>query len=293
MILKKFLVATAIIATFFSCTAPIDISTRDGKPVIVVYGCITDENKHQSVRLTESSPYFDEKTNYPVLEANVRVNTSDGKTYTFVGKENGDYLSTVRFAGSPGVTYSLVIDVDFDSDGTNEVYEAQTTMLPTVPADSIGVKLLDLMGFRHFAVNIYMQEPAETTNYYIYKYFINDTISNDTMSEFIISGDNPYNGSYLDGVTVTYLEDASDEDNIAMSGEWDNDHMVLPGDVIRLQILNIEEGYFNFIRECRQEKRGENPFFGGPPSNITTNISNGGVGYFTSYSLQEKSVVVP
>jgi hypothetical protein len=29
---------------------------------------------------------------------------------------------------------------------------------------------------------------------------------------------------------------------------------------------------------------GENPFFGGPASNIITNISNGGLGYFTTYA---------
>jgi hypothetical protein len=36
---------------------------------------------------------------------------------------------------------------------------------------------------------------------------------------------------------------------------------------------------------------GENPFFGGPASNIITNISNGGRGFFTTYPLSTTKTV--
>lgn len=281
-------------ALFFSCTAPIDINTRNSDPVIVIYGYITDEYKTQHIRITSSSPYFDENTNRAITDAEVRLITSTGEDYRFVSEEYGYYVSNRRFAGVPGVTYTLSVTVDFDGDGETELYEAETTLLPIVPVDSVDITVVDIMMYRHFALNFYMlQEPAETENFYLFKFFINDSISNDKISELIISDDRMYNGKEVPGATITYFEDATDEDVLEKNKDEDDVYMAVPGDRIRVQILNIEKGYYHFINQCISEKNGENPFFGGPPSNITTNFSNGAIGYFSSYCIQEKHTVVP
>ncbi|MDR0572786.1 MAG: DUF4249 domain-containing protein [Tannerella sp.] len=278
---------------FFSCTAPIDIKTKNSEFAIVIYGYLTDEYKFQYVRVTSSSPYFDEKTDYHISNAEVWVRSSNGEEYLFVSEKNGYYISHIKFAGIPGVTYNLSVEVDFDGDGETEIYEAKTTLLPIVPVDSINITLIDIMGYRHFSLNFYMQEPAETENCYLFKFFINDSISNDKISELLVSDDRMYNGEYIPGANITYFEDATDEDVIEKNKDNDDIYMAVPGDRIRLQVLNIEKGYYNFINECISEKYGENPFFGGPPSNIATNMSNGAIGYFASYCVQEKTTVVP
>ncbi|MDR2915985.1 MAG: DUF4249 domain-containing protein [Tannerella sp.] len=278
---------------FFSCTAPIDIKTRNSEPVIVIYGYLTDEYRYQYIRITSSSPYFDENTNRVSPDAEVWIKSSYGDEYQLLSEKNGYYVSNARFAGIPGATYSLSVEVDFDGDGEREIYEAETTLLPVVPVDSIDITPIDIMGYRHFSLNFYMQEPAETENYYLFKFFINDSISNDKISELLLSDDRMYNGEYVPGANITYFEDATDEDVIEKNKDEDDVYMAAPGDRIRLQILNIEKGYYNFISECISEKYGENPFFGGPPSNITTNLSNGAIGYFSSYCVQEKRAVVP
>lgn len=280
-------------ALFFSCTAPIDISTRNSEPVIVIYGYLTDEFKYQHIRVTSSSPYFDENSNRSITDAEVRLKTSTGDEYLFVGEEYGYYVSPRRFAGVPGVTYTLSVEVDFDGDGETEVYEAETTLLPIVPVDSIDITVIDIMMYRHFSLNFYMQEPAETDNFYLFKFFINDSISNDKISELVTSDDRTYNGEYVPGASIYYFEDATDEDVQKKNEDDDDEYMANPGDRIRLQILNIEKGYYHFINQCISEKNGENPFFGGPPSNITTNFSNGAIGYFASYCIQEKLAIVP
>jgi hypothetical protein len=56
------------------------------------------------------------------------------------------------------------------------------------------------------------------------------------------------------------------------------------GDTVAFSLFHIERGYYDFIGQCQDEMSGENPFFGGPASNIVTNISNGGFGYFTAYA---------
>ena len=284
--------ATCLLATalFFSCTAPIDIHTDDSEPVPVIYGYLTDEFRNQYVRVTRSSPYFHEAENEFISDAKVWVTSSTGREYPFVHDTNGYYISQRRFSAVSGVTYRLSVEVDFMNDGVIELYEAETTTLPKLPVDSINVTSLNIMGFHHYSLNLFMQEPSETNNYYLFKYVINDTVTNDRISDLIIADDEMINGEYMAGVSIRFFNAASDMEEI--SEDWDM-YFVNPGDRIRLQILNIEKGYYTFIRDCSTEKYGSNPFFGGPPSNIYTNLSNGAIGYFSSYCIQEKETVVP
>jgi len=274
---------------FFSCTAPIDIQTRNSEPVPVIYGYLTDEVKNQYIRITKSSPYFQEAENQFISNAKVWVTSSTGREYPFLHDANGFYVSQRRFSAVPNVTYHLSVEIDFMNDGVIELYEAETTMLPKVLVDSINVTSINIMGFLHYSLNIFMQEPPETDNYYLFKYFINDTISNDKISDLIIADDEMINGEYIDGVSIRYFNAASDQEEI--DDDWGM-YYVNPGDRIRLQILNIEKGYYTFIRDCSTEKYGSNPFFGGPPSNIHTNLSNGAIGYFSSYGIQAKVAIV-
>jgi len=277
-----------VFSLFVSCTAPIDIRTRDSEPVIVIYGCLTNEFTNQSIRITRSSPYFYNEENPAVTDAKVRVTSSNGREYSFLYDTNGYYYSQRRFSVVPGVTYHLSVEVD------DELYQAETTTLPAVPADSIHIKYIDIMGFGHYSMNLYVQEPYETEDFYLFKFTINDSISNDKVSEFIISDDVMINGAYLYGASIYLFEDATDPDLATIDRENETyGYWVSPGDHIRLQMMHIEKGYYVFISDCMSEKYGENPFFGGPPSNIYTNLSNGAVGYFTSYCIHEKSAVVP
>jgi len=277
----------------FSCTAPIDIHTRDSDPVTVVYGCLTNEYKNQHIRITSSSPYFYDSDNPAITDAKVNVTSSNGREYPFVYDKNGYYISQRRFSAIPGTTYRLSVEVNSGKDGAATLYEAETTTLPIVPVDSIGFNVINLMGFKHYSLIFYMQEPAETENYYLFNFYINDSISNEKISNSLISNDMLYNGEYIDGASVTFFEDGTDPKVIEWNEDNENAFMVVPGDRIRLHILNIEKGYYEFISHCMHEKYGENPLFGGPPSNIHTNLSNGAIGYFSSYCIHEKVTVVP
>ena len=286
-----------LMLTQLSCTAPIDIDTRNSEPVVVVYGYLTDEYKYQNVRVTKSSPYFEANTSIPVPDANVQITSSDGQAYTLKYEKEGYYTSPEKFAAKPGTTYHLTVEVQTDKE--LEIYEAQTTILPLVPIDSVTITPLLIMGFRHFSLNVYMQEPAETANFYLFRFFLKDSISNEKISKLITTDDRFYNGEYVSGASITMFEDATDEKILEFyKNRYDEDddaynYLLTPGDTVRVQVLNIEKGYCYFIQECISEMYGENPFFGGPPSNITTNLSNGAVGFFTGFCIQEHTAVTP
>jgi hypothetical protein len=290
-------IVLSLIAVFqviiFSCTAPMDINTRDSAPVIVIYGCLTDENRYQRVRITGSSPYFDDKENRSVPDADVRIEDSEGNEYLMEYEDMGYYMSRVKFAARPGVTYYLTVEVDFNEDDEVELYEAETTILPLLALDSANVMPLSIMGYRHFSLNIYAQDPPETDNYYLFKFFVNDSVSNSNISNLIVADDEFFKGEYMNGVNIYYFDDIMYEKVVEKNKYYDDEYMVSSGDKIRLQTMNIEKGYYKFIDQCISEMYGENPMFGGPPSNITTNISNGAAGFFTGYCIHEVRTEIP
>ncbi|GHU96571.1 hypothetical protein FACS1894156_7840 [Bacteroidia bacterium] len=84
---------------------------------------------------------------------------------------------------------------------------------------------------------------------------------------------------------IQRIVDDSDSDG-------DNRGNLNVGDTVRLSFGRIQKGYYNFILQCQDEKEGGSSFFSSPASNINTNISNGGIGYFSCYSVTVAETIV-
>ncbi len=277
---------------FHSCTAPIDIDTDNSDPVIVIYGTLTDELKPQEVKISRSSPYFQDTPNSPVSGAIVTIESSDNKIYELFEIDTipGLYHSLSAWAVSPGVTYNLKVQVDFDGNGKNDLYTASTTVPAKVYTDSIKLVPMNIMGNKNYALNVYAQDSPEH-DYYLFNYVLNDTLVTEKISQYRTYDDLGINGQYLEGLTIDYLDDI---DNWATDSKEQRKHSIYlrPGDVMVLETSSISKGYHDFINQCQKEMQGENPIFGGPASNITTNISNGGTGFFSAYCISKASTVV-
>ena len=91
------------------CTEPFDIRTDNSPPVVVIYGELTNELKHQEVNVSRSSPYFDDEPNKGISGAIVTVNA-----FSFTEHDTipGLYLSDTPFAVDSLVTYSLSVRVE-------------------------------------------------------------------------------------------------------------------------------------------------------------------------------------
>ncbi|MDR1676488.1 MAG: DUF4249 domain-containing protein [Tannerella sp.] len=274
-----------------ACTAPIELKTNDSEPVIVIYGSLTEHEAQQVIRISGSSPYFAEKSNRPVSDAVVEIRSSDGQTFELeeLPDDRGYYQTLRTMAAVPGVTYRLSVEVDFDGDGRREMYEATATMYPAFQIDSLTVDPINLMGYRHYAVNLYAPEES-SEDYYMMRYILNDTLMEYQLSNFGVFSDMGINGQYLSGMPLMYFDDISNKSD--MISEDNGATFVQSGDKITICISRIEKGFYDFIRQCQSEKRGENPFFGGPASNITTNIS-GGIGYFSAYTTTSADIYIP
>jgi hypothetical protein len=266
-----------------SCEEPFDIDTHDAPPVIVIYGIFTNERTYHSIKVSVSSPYFDPQPNRAISGAKVWIKSSVNEVYSFIENSAvpGLYHTVQEVAGVPDLAYTLNVEVDFDNDGTKEIYSATSYMLMPTKIDSVEIRSLSMMGQKSYGMYLYAQD-APTEDYYLSRYKVNGTLVLDKLSRTSLMSDKTFNGQYVNAMLIHMFGDIDDMDE---DRDENNRAYLALGDVVTLSLGRIEKGYYNFINQCTDEMEGESPFFGSPSSNIITNISHGGRGYFACYPL--------
>ncbi len=274
------------------CTEDITLNTYDSDPVLVIYGNVTDQSIHQEIKLSKSTGYFDENKNLKISGANVSITTGSGTAYALEEdtSEPGTYKTVDVMTGVPGESYHLKVVVDFDGDGKAETYEADATMPVKIGLDSLTVTHEDLLGYSYYSLNIFAQEP-KGENYYLCQFQVNDTLYS-KLSQHILLDDTTIENQYVDGLSCAYFPDALERSKYEDNNDFETMIFITEGDKVKLFFSNISKGYYDFVLQCQDEMTGENPFFGGPFSNITTNISGGGIGYFSAYAVSGQEAIV-
>lgn len=278
-----------------SCVEDTTIPTTDSAYVPVIYGTITDQNIRQGIQITSSRGYFDKKENARIADALVVLcedSAAIHRTYILTQDSvgSGVYMTRDEMRGRPGWTYSLQVKMDFNHDGTVETYTAESKMPKKVDLDSLAIEKIKEGDYTMYAVNISAVDPKDE-NYYFGKYSINGKLYN-AISKYILFDDMSLNGQKIRGLTIHYFFDRTDKDQFSDDDAKDMIFMS-SGDKITLQVSNINKDYWDFISDCINQENGSNPMFGGPATNISTNISNGARGFFTAYCVSSASATAP
>jgi len=262
-----------LLANIAACTEKIDVTLDTTYSRLVVDGQIQSDTGAYLIALTQSADYFSNEPVPRVVNATVSIN--DGQNIFFLHETqkgiSGIYETDSNFAGKTGKTYTLDIELQEEIAGKTS-FEA-TSYLPTVThLDSISTQFHPEWGRNGiWTVKLWAQEPGDEVNYYLFNLYRNGILLTDTITKKVISDDKFYNGSYMNGVDVVYLNNEH---------PWET---IYPGDTIMLQMSGITKEYFDFIDEVKQS--GFNiPFFTGPPANVKGNVNNGGVGFFSAFS---------
>lgn len=292
MKLKYILLFGIILALTSSCTERIDLDLDASDPVIVIYGTITDTLAYQSISVSSSVPYFEQAHNPAISGARATITSSDNEVWVLHESSTvkGLYQTDEPKAARTGQTYHLKVEYDFDKNGVEEAYEASSSLLPGLELDSVQIREMRHMGHNLFTVNIYAQDPAGE-DFYINKYFVNDSLAT-KLSEYGLMDDKLIDGQYMNGLMAYFLYNINDIDDYDEE-EISKRIFVGTDDVVTIELTRVEKKYYNFVRQAQQVKNGENPIFGGPPSNIQGNISNGAAGYFAAYSPSKVKAIVP
>ena len=263
-----------------SCTEIIDIQLDSSYTRLVVYGEITTDSVLHEIALTTSSDYFSNETAPTVSGASVVVSFND-TSIVYLEKQgtSGIYVPPRAFRGKPGTEYILDIqNVDIDGDGIDESYSASTTMPSILAPDSLQLQRFVAHFFSGYQVLLYAPDPPGP-NWYNFKLYHNDISLNATLADYLIQPDEFVVNGYIYAFPVAFLDDEEE------------DEFLSPGDTVRLEINSVPEDYYAFVSEAQNEIFGNNPLFSGPPANVSTNISNNGLGMFTAYSKEEVIII--
>ena len=273
------LLATLLIA---SCTERIDIELDSTYTRLVVQGAVTSDSVRHRVLLTTSSDYFSNMSSPQVSGAVVKI-SFDNQTYTLV--ENtfypGLYETPEAFRGVIGTTYELHISqVDVDKDGQSEEYHAESTMAGGAELEYIALRYFSTPIVTGYQVLMWARHLPEQRDWFGYRIRKNGVMLTDSLSTYTTFSDDLFDDGYLPGLPVGFLSDD------------DPRQKVNPGDIVTFELESIDQAYYDFVNDAQLELIGNIPLFSGPPANIRSNISNGGLGIFAAYSILRASTIL-
>ncbi|RLD58174.1 MAG: DUF4249 domain-containing protein [Bacteroidetes bacterium] len=267
------------VATFFlaSCTERIEIELDTTYSRLVIEGQVTTETTSHWVNLSWSTDYYNPAA--PVGISNAIVTIFDGfDIITLEESETqpGLYETAPDFFGLVGRTYSLNIDL---AEPINEIsnFTASSELKYVAPIDSITLGYRDR--FHATEVKIYALDPP-SEDFYTFNIIKNNILITDTINKVGITDDRFFNNNYTNGAPVYFLRDDEPAEK------------VYPGDTITLQMSGVTKEYYEFISDIQLETFDfSNPLFSGPPANISTNLSEGAIGFFAAFSSSYATVV--
>ena len=230
------------------------------------------------VILTKSSSYFYNQPPPPVSQANVTIKDDNGNSILLSEGAPGVYDLPAGFSSEIGMDYKLEIDLAEEIDGRTK-YTAYTITPSIGDSMYIGLEYEPDWGEEgYYIVTCYYWDPPGA-NWYMFDIYKNDTLLTDTITEKQVVDDLFYDGGFTNGIGVGYLDQSR------------KDQVLRPGDVITFRASSITEGYAYFVWGVQEEVSFSTPLFSGPPANVPGNLSDGAIGYFTSYPVLFASTI--
>ncbi len=258
----------------WSCTEDYNVTLDDSFTRLVIDGSITTDTTTHTIRLSSSTSYFYNEMPPAVSGANVLLD--DGISQVQLQENpvgSGFYSTPSDYFGVPGRTYQLQISLQ-EPIGSSTNYNALTS-LPATTFKLDSIQLEYQSAFEFWSIKLFAWDPP-TTDFYRLDASINGVLLTDTAFRTAISDDRFFNGNYTNGLSTIWLRKEE----------------VQAGDTIELMMSAIDKNYYDFLFELQNESGFNNPLFGGPPANISSNLNDGGLGYFSARKTGRVQMIV-
>lgn len=226
----KELIVLIIITIFASCEDVVDVEVQEGPKRLVVEASLDWEKgtpgNVQTIKLSESTPFFDTNTITTVTGANVVVtNINSGENYNFADQGNGEYRTTT-FEPVLGQSYSLRIEYD------GQIYSATETMTGVTEITDVFQAREEGFDTDALEVHVVFTDPIEEGDNYLFKF----QREGDLLPDLEVGEDEFVNGNEIDW----WYEIEEDEDENILPFE--------PGDVVDIQMYGISGAYYDYIK---------------------------------------------
>lgn len=244
-----YLITLLTLLCFTSCEEVIELPLRNAEPVLMIEGSVSNLRDWQEVNLSQTVPFDSELRRMPVKGAKVFLRDTNNPWKELKEIEDGRYIIN-NFKGRPGQEYSLRVEYK------DETYQSTSKMPEVVRVDSTGVSVMTFDETRRTPLVLF-QDPPTVKNYYYFQVEVNDNI----IPSLFLYNDKFNNGRY---VTINL-----DDFELNLNSR----------DSVVIELRNIDEGSYNFWKGV-QSQTATSASPGNPPSNI----SNGALGYFSTYA---------
>jgi len=292
--IKKHIILYFIVIAFItSCTSVIQVTVPNGATLIVIDAFLDNSTKPQTVRITTSANYFSEVATPAVLGATVGLtDLTNSKTYTFTPDGNGNYIYTPLANDTMGyVNHKYQLNISYNGN----VYNALSTLFPTIPVDSIT--------FRSSGTDSYNQFPNDTTKPRTYfPFFFAKDIRGTGNFYWIKTYKNRI--FYNQPSQMNICEDAgiaADGGDIGVSNNFynltDSKNPIYRGDTCTIAIYSIDASTSDFLGQLQtQMTNAQSGLFAVTPQNVKTNVqqtsgTQQAIGWFNMGAIMSKSVV--
>ncbi len=269
--MKNIILLALFSFTLFSCEKTVELDLEQTPEATIIEGLVTDQPAGQYIRISRSAGFYDIGENPPVSGAIVSVEDDEGNTYSFVEQSPGYYVPKTPFSGKVGATYTMTARVGED------IYTATEIMNYVPPFDSLRIRIdaeeqadPEDEG-RFYEVLVYIKEPQATVDYYLAKFYRNDTIMN---------WDGAWAFAYDD---LLLSEDIS---NLPVPFYYAKD------DVARVEMYAITRECYKYYLDLTNNVNNDGGMFSGQPANLRTNIEGGAIGYFQVSGLAASEIRV-
>jgi hypothetical protein len=257
------------IVVFTGCQKVINVDLNVAAPRIVIEGTITDRRGPYTVTISKSGSYFNQPVLPPVSGATVIITDDFGISDTLHEEVPGVYL-TSKIRGIPGRTYTLKVLAE------DQEYDGSSILSSHVNIDSLTLIKNDSQRIfsdgnnpneTRYEIHCYFKDPPEK-NFYRAKVFKNDSINTQNYRL--------YDDQYTNG----------EETELRVAGN------VAAGSTYRIELESLDEKTFGYYRTLSY-LLFTNPFFGSTPANPNSNLSNGALGYFGTYAVSSRTMIIP
>ncbi len=257
---------TALVA----CEETIELDPGQVESLVVIEGLITDQEKYHYIRVTETVDFYSTDKPTPITSASVVVTDDSGNSYLFEHNQSGQpefdgyYFPEVPFAGVIDRSYNMEVEHD------GETYTASDQLYRVTAIDSLEV-IINEDEFEDpddpnyfYEVLFYAQEPQETEDYYLFKFYRNDSLILDDETDIYFSDDEVL---------------AESINGIPTAGFYTK------GDTAMVEMYSISKQAFIYYNDLINLLKSDGGMFGSPPVNPRNNISNGAMGYFQTSAM--------
>ncbi|NRB52473.1 MAG: DUF4249 domain-containing protein [Saprospiraceae bacterium] len=259
----------------WNCQDTIDVALDDAPQLLVVDAWLNNLPEAQTIRLSLTQPYFDNKLSDGINDATVTIVDDQGNMTTFQGQGDGNYTwnpTGEEGLGEVGRIYTLNIDWD------GKTYTGTAPMTGAPPIDSITqeFRVDDIRGPDGIYCQFFARDLVGLGDAYWIKTYKNGQFLNKPQ-EINLAFDAAFApGAEADalifippireGVNRFPDPDTDDNDEVA---PWN------PGDSIRVEIHSITPTAFQFLTIARdQMTNGDNTIFAIPLANTKGNMKS-------------------